>query len=613
MPDIIKLLPDSVANQIAAGEIIQRPSSAVKELMENAVDSGANNIKLIVKDAGKTLIQVIDNGCGMSATDARMAFEKHATSKIQSADDLFAIRTLGFRGEALASIAAIAQIELKTKKIEDELGSHLIIEGSEVKEQDVIQTANGTSIFVKNLFFNVPARRNFLKTDQVETRHIIEEFIRVAMVNPNNAFSFHHNDKALFQLLGSNLKQRIIGLFGNQFSQRLVPVEQATKNVNIYGFIGKPEFARKTRGEQYFFANNRFIKHPYLHHSINAAFQELLPNDTYPTYFLFIEVDPKTIDINIHPTKTEINFQDGKLIYAVLRAAVRQALGKYNLTPSLDFDVDQAFNFPEAPKNKPIQAPTITIDPEYNPFDTKSKNFNTSFKSKKDVSNWESLFIDKQGTNDGVEKSQLVEQENNDLENSKLDLGNKLLNQKIFQLKDKYIITIISSGIMLIDQNRAHERILYEKYMQLLKNDTQDSQQELFPVTISFTPAEIEIIKDIEDELILLGFQMEKLGKTSMVFTGRPADLEDKNISVSIERIIENYQKNLLDLNQNKKTNLAQAMAASLAVKSGQSLQKEEQNALVDQLFACRITDLSPNGKIVFKIIALNDVEKMFN
>lgn len=611
MPDIIKLLPDSVANQIAAGEVIQRPASAVKELLENAVDSGATNIKLIIKDSGKTLIQVIDNGCGMSVTDSRMAFEKHATSKIQNADDLFAIQTLGFRGEALASIAAISQVEVKTKKIEDELGTLIIIEGSEFKEQEVVQTANGTSISVKNLFFNVPARRNFLKTDQVETRHIIEEFTRISMVNPGIGFSMHHNGKALFQLLSSNLKQRIIGLFGNQFSQRLVPVEQATENVNIYGFIGKPEFARKTRGEQYFFANNRFIKHPYLHHSVAAAFQELLPNDAFPTYFLFIEVDPKSIDVNIHPTKTEVNFQDNKTLYAILRAAIRQSLGKYNITPSLDFDIDPAFDFQDPPKGKVIMPPSITIDPEYNPFEHKPKSSTPHFSPKPNPSNWEALYADKIAN----EKKQDNDIEGSDEDDLKLnlDLDNAQSYQKVFQFKKQYLVTIIASGIMMIDQNRAHERILYEKYLEYLENETQASQQELFPETISFSPGDFEIILEIKEEMQQLGFVMDNLAKNSIVFTGRPADLIDKNITESVERIIENYRKNLLDLNQNKKANLAQAMATGLAIKTGKSLQKEEQSALVDQLFACSVPEMSPSAKPIFKIIALDEIERMFN
>jgi len=611
MPDIIKLLPDSVANQIAAGEVIQRPASAVKELLENAVDSGATNIKLIIKDAGKTLIQVIDNGCGMSVTDSRMAFEKHATSKIQTADDLFAIRTLGFRGEALASIAAISQVEVKTKKVEDELGTQIIIEGSEFKEQEVIQTANGTSVSVKNLFFNVPARRNFLKNDSVETRHIIEEFTRISMVNPTIGFSMHHNGKALFQLLSSNLKQRIIALFGNQFSQRLVPVQQATENLNIYGFIGKPEFARKTRGEQYFFANNRFIKHSYLHHSVAAAFQELLPSDAFPTYFLFIEVDPKDIDVNIHPTKTEVNFQDNKTLYAILRSAVRQALGKYNITPSIDFDLDPAFDFQDPPKGKIIMPPSINIDPKYNPFDSKSEGSHPHFSPKKSTSNWEALYTDKHTQ----EKKQFDDIETSKEDDLKLDLGDEIIQsyQKVFQFKKQYLVTIIASGIMVIDQNRAHERILFEKYFDYLENNKHASQQELFPETLSLSPGDFEIVMDIKEELQQLGFEMGSLGKNSIVFTGRPADLADKNIAESVEKIIENYQRNLLDLNQNKKANLAQAMAASLAIKTGKTLQKEEQSALVDQLFACSIPEMSPTGKAVFKIIALSEIEKMFN
>ncbi|MCK4287935.1 MAG: DNA mismatch repair endonuclease MutL, partial [Bacteroidales bacterium] len=396
MTDIIRLLPDSVANKIAAGEVIQRPASAAKELLENAIDSGASAIKLIVKDAGKTLIQVIDNGCGMSETDARMCFERHATSKIQKADDLFAIRTMGFRGEALASIAAISQIEIKTKRIEDELGTSIEIEGAEVKSQNADNCPNGTSIAVKNLFFNVPARRNFLKSNTAETRHIIEEFNRIALVNPQISFSMFHNNKQVFQLYPSTLKQRIIALFGNMYKQRLVPVEQKSDIVNISGFIGKPEFAKKTRGEQYFFANNRFIKHPYLNHSVNGAFKELLPADTYPAYFLYLEVDPKMIDVNIHPTKTEVNFQDDKLIYTILRAALKQSLGKYNITPTIDFDIEGSMKFSDFPKNKVVKDPSIKPNPDYNPFETGKKqiyDLTIDNRQRSNKDNWEKLFV----------------------------------------------------------------------------------------------------------------------------------------------------------------------------------------------------------------------------
>lgn len=613
MPDIIKLLPDSIANQIAAGEVIQRPASAVKELMENAVDAGATNIKLIIKDAGKTLIQVIDNGCGMSVIDARMSFEKHATSKIQTVDDLFAIQTLGFRGEALASIAAISQVEMKTKKIEEELGTHIIIEGSVLKEQNVIQTANGTSVSVKNLFYNVPARRNFLKSDSVETRHIIEEFIRIAMVNPGIELSMLHNGKTLFKLLISNFKQRIINLFGNQYNQRLVSVEQTTSDVCVYGFVGKPEYARKTRGEQFFFANKRFIKHAYLHHSVVAAFRELIPSDTFPLYFLFIHIDPKSIDVNIHPTKAEVNFQDNKMMYAILNSVVRKALGSHNITPSLDFEKDPAFDFSDPPKDKPIKTPTININPNYNPFNNTSQNTKTYTNFKNKNENWDTLYPEKIATSfNDINKIKPVSLTD---DRGVLDINTKstFIDNKVIQFRNQYIITSITSGILVVDQNRAHERILFEKYLNYLENNIQASQQELFPETLTFNPADYEIIKEIKDEMYQIGFRMEKFSKNSVVFTGRPADLEDLNIAESVDRMIENYRNNLSDLNQNKKTNLAKALALSAAVKKGKSLKNEEQNALLDKLFACNAPESNPDGQPVFKIIALDEIEKMFN
>ncbi|MGA3015379.1 MAG: DNA mismatch repair endonuclease MutL, partial [Bacteroidales bacterium] len=373
MPDLIHLLPDSVANQIAAGEVVQRPASAVKELLENAVDAGATQIKLIIKDAGKTLIQVIDNGCGLSERDARMCFERHATSKIQTANDLMAIHTLGFRGEALASIASIAQVELRTKRVDDEVGTSIIIEGSEFKSQAPVSTPDGTSISVKNLFFNVPARRNFLKSNTLELKYIIEEFLRVALVNTEVAFTLYNHDRILHQAPASNLKQRLVALLGNAYNQRLIPVSQETGIVNIHGFIGKPEFSKKTRGEQYFFANGRFIKNPYLHHAIENAFQQLIPKDSFPTYFIYLTVDPKNVDVNIHPTKTEVNFQDIKSIYAILHSSVRQSIGKFNITPSLDFETEPSMDIPPLPKDAEVKQPVIKVDPEYNPFEKKVK------------------------------------------------------------------------------------------------------------------------------------------------------------------------------------------------------------------------------------------------
>lgn len=608
MSDIIRLLPDSVANQIAAGEVIQRPASAVKELLENAIDSGATVIKLVVKDSGKSLIQVIDNGCGMSITDTRMAFERHATSKIKAAADLFAIRTMGFRGEALASIAAIAQVELRSRRTEDELGTKLITEGSKVLDQQAVQCPVGTNISVKNLFFNVPARRNFLKSNQVETRHIIDEFTRVAMVNPDISFSLHHNDKMIFQLNNSNLKQRITGLLGSQHSNRLVPVEAITETVKIYGFVGKPEFARKTRGEQFFFANNRFIKHPYLHHSVDAAFQELLPKETFPSYFIFIEIDPQSIDINIHPSKTEVNFQDSKMLYAMLRSAIRQSLGKYNITPSLDFDIDPGMDFPDPPKGVEIKQPTIKINQDYNPFDTPHKPLQTPRESG-NQKNWEKIYEKAESFESyDQEKSSKTQEE---IEN--LIPNAKLANEKIFQFKQRFIVTVVASGVMLIDQSRAHERILYEEYLQILESESSHSQQELFPETITFSSSDVEIIDELKEDLKTIGFDLNELGKNTFVFSGRPADLKDVSIKESIENIIENYRKNLSDLNLNKRINLVRSLAANMAVKAGVSLQKQEMNTMIDKLFACQVPDLSPGGKVVFKIISVDELEKLFN
>ncbi len=614
MHDIIRLLPDSVANQIAAGEVIQRPASAVKELLENAIDAGATSIKLVIKDSGKTLIQLVDNGCGMSMTDARMSFERHATSKIKSASDLFAIKSLGFRGEALASIAAIAQVELKTKRVEDELGSLIIIEGSKVIDQQPTQCANGTSIAIKNLFFNVPARRNFLKSNQVETRHIIDEFTRVAMVNSSISLSMHHNEKAVFQFNNSTLKQRISGLLGANFSQRLIPVEQDTESIKVYGFIGKPEFARKTRGEQFFFANNRFIKHPYLHHSIDAAFQELLPKDAFPSYIIFIEVDPKTIDINIHPTKTEVNFQNNKVLYAILRAAVRQSLGKFCITPSLDFEMEQSLNFTDPPEGKVIKSPIIATNPNYNPFDSQTKRPVKPF-TKPKATNWESLYAEQAPTanDDKLTNGITNEQKKITPEQESPEEIAEVINERIFQFKNRYIVTVVSSGLMIIDQSLAHERILFERFSNMLENNKSSSQQELFPETLTFSASDAEIINDIKDELGIIGFAIKSMTKNTFVVTGRPADLSDLNLRDALEGIIENYHKNLLELNLNKKINLAKSMAANIAIKAGILLKNEEINAMVDALFACKVPTVSPSGKAVFSIISMDELAKKFN
>jgi len=612
MSDIIKLLPDSVANKIAAGEVIQRPASAAKELLENSIDSGASEIKLIIKDAGKTLIQVVDNGSGMSETDARMSFERHATSKIQEANDLFAIRTMGFRGEALASIAAIAHVDIKTKLSNQELGSHICIEGSEVKSQDAVSCTDGTNISVKNLFFNVPARRNFLKSNNVETRHIIEEFNRVSLVNPNIEFSFIHNERKVFKLPISNLKQRITGIMGSNYGQKLVPVEQKTDKVNITGYIGKPEFAKKTRGEQYFFVNNRFIKHPYLNHAVDNAFQELLPSKAFPSYFIYFDVDPKQIDINIHPTKTEVNFLDNKLIYAILRSAVKQGLGKYNITPTIDFEIEQSFDAPNPPKGKPIINPFEKTESTFNPFETQQQKIQT----KREVSNsenWEKLFAGKNVQNEIFESPDDAKSNNehlNELRTSNNENGTE--ERKIFQIQNRYILTFIKSGILIIDQQNAHERILYERYKKMLENKNGNSQQELFPQNISFTPGDAEIVKDLKKELYNVGFEIEEFGTNTFIVNGTPPDISNKNIKDILEGIIENYKKNMIDLHLDRKINIARSMAANLSVKAGKKLQKEEMGTFIDELFECQMPEKSPGGKSTINIILFEELSKIF-
>ena len=604
MPDIIKLLPDSVANQIAAGEVIQRPASAVKELLENAVDSGADEVQLIIKDAGRTLIQVIDNGCGMSVTDARMSFERHATSKISEAKDLFAIRTLGFRGEALASIAAIAQVELKSRRDDDELGTKIVIEGSKFTDQSPCSTAKGTSIAVKNLFFNVPARRNFLKSNNAELRHITEEFLRIAMVNTEVSFGMQANNNLIYQLKKSGLKERIIAIYGSNYKEKLVPVEQESTIANISGFIGKPEYARKTRGEQYFFVNNRFIKHAYLHHSIDQAYQELLPNDSYPSYFIYIETDPDRIDINIHPTKTEVNFQDQQHIYAILKSAVRQALGKFNISPAIDFDVEQSISFNPPGKDTPIKNPFDTKSSDYNPFDntgTHPLKKPESEREKINKQNWEMLF-DAQ-THDEPTKD-LSDQTSMPMEGSQPGSGT-------FQF-GKFIVTVSSSGIILIDQKRAHERVLYDRFMSQLESGVITSQQELFPQQINFPLSDAEIIRELKPELELLGFNINDLGKNNFVISGIPAGILNKNIKELLEKILDNYKKNLLDLNMDARSNLAKSMAMNMAVRPDKLMEKEEMEALISQLFSSSVPDTSPSGKMIIRVIGLEEIDKLF-
>ncbi len=605
MTNIIKLLPEAVANQIAAGEVIQRPASAIKELLENSVDSGADEISLVLKDAGKTLIQVIDNGCGMNAMDARMSFERHATSKISKADDLFAIHTLGFRGEALASIAAIAQVEMKTRPKEDELGTCIVIEGSKLKKSEPCACKPGTTISVKNLFFNVPARRNFLKSDTTETRHSIEEFIRVALVYPQIGFTMYHNNKLVYKLPKANFKQRIVDIFGKVYRERLLPVNQKTDIVSINGFIAKAEFAKKTRGEQYFFVNGRFVKHAYLNHAVTSAFNELLPSDAYPSYFLNIEIDPADIDINIHPTKTEVNFKDAKYIYSVVHASVREAIGKYNITPTLNFDEDRELT--EAFHSRPsgqIKPPTVTINPDYNPFEnvknTGLSSISAGFVKNRKTGdpNWENLyqnFENKTGEHNFIESSDTVE--NND---------EKIY--KFFQIHKKYICCNVRSGLMIIDQQKAHERILYEKYLNRLSEKNQASQQQLFPHEIHFSPSDLELIKSIDDELTALGFTLQKEEK-GVIVKGVPADLSDNDIAGTLEAIVEDAKNYLNSPGTDKKIRLARTVASRMSIKQGKVLTEEEMSDIFDKLFACSLPDVAPGGEKIVAIIPVSYLE----
>ena len=550
MLDIIKLLPDSVANQIAAGEVIQRPASAVKELMENALDAGATQIDLVVKDAGKAMIMVVDNGCGMSETDARLCFERHATSKISKAEDLFAIRTMGFRGEALASIAAIAQVELKTRRKEDEVGVKIVNEGSVVKEQSLVPMQPGTTFTVKNLFFNVPARRNFLKSAQAEMRHIVEEFTRVTLMNPEIGFTLTSDGKEIYHLYPGNLKQRIMGLFGNNYEERLLPVKQEAERVRIDGYIVKPEFSKKTRGEQYFFVNKRFIKHPYLHHAIENAYMEMISSDSFPGYFLNIEVDPADIDINIHPTKTEVNFLEVKLVYAILHAAVRKAIGQHNLSPMIDFDesadLNNDFGLAMGLGN-PLSMPNVPIDPNFNPFRKESApreaHWDTAMpkESNHTPGDWRILYGDRTDTMDEhIESKQETK-------------------AAYLQVNQSYIVTTVKSGLLVVDQNLDGV-----------------SQQELFPQALTLNVNDASLLKEMMPELENLGFVLEQANPTTFMINGTPTDAAGNDAVALLEKILDNYKINRTDLQMDRKLNLAKTMAAQLSIKAQTKLSELE-------------------------------------
>jgi DNA mismatch repair protein MutL len=614
MTDIIRLLPDSVANQIAAGEVVQRPASVVKELLENTIDAGATDIKLIIRDSGKLLIQVTDNGCGMSERDARMCFERHATSKIQKADDLLSIRTMGFRGEALASIASIAHVEVKTKRHEDEVGTSVIIEGTEFKGQSPVSCANGTTISVKNLFFNVPARRNFLKSNTLELKYIIEAFFRVALVNPDIVFTFFNQDKTLFHLPAGNLKQRIINLYGASYGQRLIPVEQQSELVNISGFIGKPEFAKKSRGEQFFFTNGRFMKSPFLHFSVDSAFKELIPNDAVPSYFLYLEVDPQTIDVNIHPTKTEINFQDIKSIYAILHASVKQAIGKFSLSPSLDFDTEQSMNVPIFPADRPIRPPVITVNPNFNPFEKKIQpqtSFTFPQKPSPPIQGWQDLYETRPPS---VEKIQFPAATHEPSGEPASGANNGIAKDRTrgVQVQQSYILTHTRSGVIVLDQQHAHERVLYERFLEEHKTGTNQGQHQLIPQTITLSPDDAQMMAEWSDYFKQLGFEINDFGKGTFVVHAMPVSLENTDIRMFIESVLESLKSPGQDYKTENIQLLAKAMAKKLSIKRGKILHQEEVDALIENLFACKAPGVSPEGKPTMFVISYEELNTKF-
>ncbi|MCF8274471.1 MAG: DNA mismatch repair endonuclease MutL [Flavobacteriaceae bacterium] len=615
MADIIQLLPDHVANQIAAGEVVQRPSSVVKELLENAIDADATIIKLIIKDAGKTLVQVIDDGKGMSVTDARLSFERHATSKIRTADDLFQLHTKGFRGEALASIAAIAHVELKTKQSHDEVGTSIIIEGSHITSQDVVVTPKGTSISVKNLFFNIPARRNFLKSNVVELRHVIDEFHRVALAHPNISFIFYNNGSEIFNLPVSNYRQRIVNVFGSKTNEKLVPVIEDTEVLKISGFVGKPEFAKKTRGEQYFFVNDRFIKSAYLNHAIVSAFDGLLKNGMHPSYFLNLTVNPQSIDINIHPTKTEIKFDDEHTLYALLRSAVKHSLGQFNIAPVLDFERDPNLDTPYDYNQKTSHTPAIEVDRSYNPFkdDHISGKQLTAFK-KQTLSNWDSLYVglESRGTKTEHDFSEVHFESYNNTESLFEDDKSLDSPQTTYQLHNKYIVSTIKSGMLIMDQHRAHQRILYEDFLENLTVRGASSQQLLFPLQLHFSKQDIEIIKQLKEDLEHTGFIFSSVNNETIEITGVPISIPESEVSIILEQLISDVENEVPDSHFSVTDLLAKSLAKSLAIKNGQPLKKSEQEHLVNSLFACKEPNVSPTNRTTFVTMSVDELDKKF-
>lgn len=639
--DVIHLLPDAIANQIAAGEVVQRPASVVKELLENAIDAQAHSVQVIIREAGKTLIQVIDDGAGMSETDARMSFERHATSKIRNSDDLFRIRTMGFRGEALASIAAVAQVELRTRRNDDELGTLIRIEGSEVKTQESVATLPGTNLLVKNLFFNVPARRNFLKSNSVEMRHVLDEFQRVALAHPEVGFSLYHNDVEVFNLYAGKLVRRIVDMFGKNYREQLVFCQEDTSYVSVRGYIGKPEFARKTRGEQYFFVNERYIKHSYLHHAIISAYEGTVPEGSHPFYVLFIEIDPSHVDINIHPTKTEIKFDDERSVYAILMAAVRKAVGVYNLAPPMDFEDNVNFLNPSP---RPMDTPKA-VQPDWaaQPEDTTSPGASQPNAARPDaarpkestkrqqgnLTNWNKLFEglkspDEEARQQATLELNQVVAARPSYQQQAVTMASKInrlaietvsipdAEAALFQVHNRYILSQVKEGVMLIDQKAAYERILYERYRQMLTKRNGACQQLLFPKTVRLTPADMQLMRETTDEIRALGFEFDEIGPNELIVRGTPADLPDESEQELFEELIEQLKKSYSDLKLNKPDSLARSLARRFSARYAVKLSLLEMNTLINQLFASPDPNRTPGGEPIVVMLTMDRLGALF-
>ncbi len=610
VPDIIHLLPENIANQIAAGEVIQRPASAVKELLENAVDAGATEIKLFVNDAGKALVQVIDNGKGMSETDARMCFERHATSKIKNIDDLFHIKTMGFRGEALASIAGVAQVEIKTKKSGETTGTCIEIENSIVQSQQPVATQEGTNISMKNLFFNVPARRNFLKSNPSELRHIIDEFIRVAMSFPGVFFSLTSNGQEVFHLEKGSLKQRIVQILGNNYNSKLVSVKEDTDYLNIYGFVGKPETVKRTRGDQYFFVNNRFIKSAYLNHAVMNAFSEMIPKDSFPMYTLFIEIDPSRLDINVHPTKQEIKFEDEKLIYAFVQSAVKHALAQFSITPTLDFDLDPVIQNSEAVSQPFTEEKKLSVSGG-DLYKTFTQKHQAHFIEKRsDLAHWDTSSF---GPEKIVSPSEKYEKENEaSVEIQKIALNGRTLTGRNIQFHQSFIICETTAGYLSLHQQNAHERVLYERFLNALKGKPVVTQRSLFPLSFQLSAPDAVMLQELLPDLAILGYQVEPFGNKTFIIQGSPADVPDGNEKHVLENMLEQFKHFNTETHFSTREKLLRSLALQQSVKAGTSLSTQEIDNLLEDLFNCEIKNVTPNGKPVFFEFKKEELSKMF-